>query len=443
MWDVSFMSDETPVGVRGPVSETEFRPKARLKEPNRAQMELRALDLDGILPADHEARTVWAFVESLDLSVLTSSIGSVEGHSGRPATDPRIFMALWLYATIDGVGSARAIERLTEVHDAYRWICGGVPVNHHSLSDFRVGHVEFLDRVLTQSVAVLMKSGSVTLQRVSQDGIRIRASAAAASFRRRVTLEDCLKTAKTQVRRLRAELEQDPEATSRRQSAARQRAATEREARVKEALELMPAAEERKPPKERDRARVSTTDPEANVMKMADGGFRPAYNGQFAVDTGSQIVTGVMASTSGNDQGLLSQMLEQHERRYGKVPAESLVDGGFVALAEIETAAHKGTRVYAPVPQPRDSTREPHQPLAGDSEVLAEWRVRMGTDEAKEIYKQRASTSECVNAQARNRGLRQLLVRGQTNVLAVLLWYAIAHNVVRQVSLAAQSVVLG
>lgn len=443
MWDVSFMSDERPVGAHGGLSERAFRPKARLNEPNRAQVELRALDLEGILPADHVARTVWAFVESLDLSTLTSSIGSVEGHAGRPATDPRIFMALWLYATIDGVGSARAIERLTEVHDAYRWICGGVPVNHHTLSDFRVGQVEFLDRVLTQSVAALMKSGSVTLQRVSQDGIRIRASAAAASFRRRVTLEDCLKTAKTQVRRLRAELEQDPEATSRRQSAARQRAATEREARVKQALELMPAAEERKPPKELDRARVSTTDPEANVMKMADGGFRPAYNGQFAVDTGSQIVTGVMASTSGNDQGLLSKMLEQHERRYGKVPAESLVDGGFVALAEIETAAQKGTRVYAPVPQPRDSNREPHLPLAGDSEVLAEWRVRMGTDEAKEIYKQRASTSECVNAQARNRGLRQLLVRGQTNALAVLLWYAIAHNVVRQVSLATQSVVPG
>lgn len=437
------MSDERPVGAHGGLSERAFRPKARLNEPNRAQVELRALDLEGILPADHVARTVWAFVESLDLSTLTSSIGSVEGHAGRPATDPRIFMALWLYATIDGVGSARAIERLTEVHDAYRWICGGVPVNHHTLSDFRVGQVEFLDRVLTQSVAALMKSGSVTLQRVSQDGIRIRASAAAASFRRRVTLEDCLKTAKTQVRRLRAELEQDPEATSRRQSAARQRAATEREARVKQALELMPAAEERKPPKELDRARVSTTDPEANVMKMADGGFRPAYNGQFAVDTGSQIVTGVMASTSGNDQGLLSKMLEQHERRYGKVPAESLVDGGFVALAEIETAAQKGTRVYAPVPQPRDSNREPHLPLAGDSEVLAEWRVRMGTDEAKEIYKQRASTSECVNAQARNRGLRQLLVRGQTNALAVLLWYAIAHNVVRQVSLATQSVVPG
>jgi transposase len=410
----------------------------RLKSPNRAQMELRALDLEGLLPADHSARAVWAFVESLDLSKLTASIGSVEGGPGRPATDPRIFLSLWLYATVEGVGSARAIERLTEVHDAYRWICGGVSVNYHSLSDFRVGNVEFLDGVLTHSVAVLMKSGAVNLQRVSQDGIRVRASAGAASFRRRVTLEDCLRTAKTQVRRLRAELEQDPEATSRRQAAARERAASEREKRVRRALELMPAAESRKAPKQQDRARVSTTDPEANVMKMADGGFRPAYNGQFAVDTGSQVITGVLASTSGNDQGRLSEMLEQHEERYGKVPEEGLVDAGFVALAEIEAAAEKGTRVYAPVIQPRDPQRDPHQPLADDSPALAEWRVRMGTETAKEIYKERASTSECVNAIARNRGLRQISVRGQAKVYAVLLWYAIAHNVLRGISLLAQ-----
>lgn len=251
----------------------------RLNTPNRSQMELRPVDLECLLPADHSARAVWAFVESLDLSALHEAIRSVEGNAGRPATDPRIFMALWLYATVEGVGSARAIERLTEVHDAYRWICGGVSVNHHSLSDFRVHQVALLDQVLTHSVAVLMKSGSVTLQRVSQDGIRVRASAGAGSFRRRVTLEDCLKTARTQVRRLRAELEQDPEATSRRQRAARERAATEREKRVQRALELMPQAESKKSKEERGKARVSTTDPEANVMKMADGGFRPAYNG--------------------------------------------------------------------------------------------------------------------------------------------------------------------
>jgi len=164
---------------------------------------------------------------------------------------------------------------------------------------------------------------------------------------------------------------------------------------------------------------------------------------RFVVDTASQIVTGVLASTSGNDQGHLSLMLEQHEKRYGRVPEEGLVDGGFVALAEIEAAAKMGTQIYAPVIQPRDSTRDPHRPLPDDSIAVAEWRMRMGTQTGKEIYKQRASTSECVNALARNRGLRQFLVRGQTKVHAVLLWYAIAHNVMRGLSLVAQEVVSG
>jgi transposase len=409
----------------------------RLNMPNRAQMELRPVDLEGLLPADHSARAVWAFVESLDLSALHGAIRSVEGSAGRPATDPRIFMALWLYATVEGVGSARAIERLTEVHDAYRWICGGVSVNHHSLSDFRVRHVELLDRVLTQSVAVLMNQGLVDLKRVSQDGIRVRASAGAASFRRKDALEKCLQAAKTQVRRLREELEQDPEASSRRQVAARQRAATDREKRVQRALELMPKAESKKSADKRDQARVSTTDPEANVMKMADGGFRPAYNAQFAVDTGSQIVTGVMVSTLGSDQGRLTPMLEQHLGRFGRVPAEGLVDGGFVSLSEFDLAAEQGTRVYAPPTKPRDAARDPFQPLPTDSPAIAEWRMRMGTAEAKEIYKQRASTSECVNALARNRGLQRFLVRGQDKVHSVLLWYAIAHNVMRALSLGA------
>src|SRR5215203_2282360 len=193
----------------------------RLVGPNRAQIELRAVDLESLLAPDHAARAVWEFVESLDLSPLYAEVQSVEGRAGRPAIDPRIYMALWLYATIEGVGSARALERLTRQHDAYRWILGGVSVNHHSLSDFRVQHGEFLDKVLTQSVATLMNRELVTLNRVSQDGMRVRASAGASSFRRQPSLERCLQEAEEQVERLRQELEKDPEATNRRQVAAR------------------------------------------------------------------------------------------------------------------------------------------------------------------------------------------------------------------------------
>lgn len=415
------------------------RPKAkgvpRLVVPNRCQMELRTIDLESLLPLDHAARAVWEFVESLNLSPLYAKVQSVEGSAGRPAIDPRIYMALWLYATIEGVGSARALERLTCQHDAYRWILGGVSVNHHSLSDFRVQHGKFLDQVLTQSVAALMKQELVTLKRVSQDGIRVRASAGAASFRRQASLERCLQEAQEQVEHLRAELEKDPEATNRRQLAARQHAAEDRQRRVKAALEQMPDVAAKKPAAEKEKARVSTTDAEARVMKMGDGGFRPAYNGQFAVDTETQIVVGVDVSNSGSDQGQLVPMLEQLEERYKVTPSESLVDGGFAGLKDIEKASEMGSDVYAPVAKPKDKTRNPYEPLATDSPVIAEWRQRMGTPEAKEVYKQRASTVECVNALARNRGLQRLLVRGLDKARAVLLWYAIAHNLMRTLSL--------
>jgi transposase len=431
MTDTLFPIPEPVASVDPP----EARGVPRLVVPNRAQMELRTVDLESLLAPDHPARAVWEFVESLDLSPLYAKVQSVEGSAGRPAIDPRIYMALWLYATIEGVGSARALERLTRQHDAYRWILGGVSVNHHSLSDFRVQHGEFLDGVLTQSVAVLMKQGLVRLNRVSQDGIRVRASAGAASFRRQPSLERCLQEAKEQVKRLREELERDPEATNRRQTAAQQRAVEDRQRRVKEALEQMPKVAAKKPAAEQEKARVSTTDADARVMKMGDGGFRPAYNGQFAVDTETQIVVGVDVSNSGSDQGQLVPMLDQLQERYGVIPSESLVDGGFAGLKDIEKASELGTEVYAPVAKPKDKTRDPYVPLATDSPAIAQWRERMGTAKGKEIYKQRASSVECVNAQARNRGLQRLLVRGLPKVRTVLLWFAIAHNLVRTLSL--------
>lgn len=409
----------------------------RLVRPNRAQMELRAVDLEGLLAMDHPARAVWEFVESLDVSPLYAEVAAVEGVAGRPATDPRIYLALWLYAITEGVGSARALERLTEQHDAYRWICGGVSVNHHSLSDFRVQKGEFLDGLLTQSVAALMSQGLVKLHRVAQDGVRVRANAGAGSFRRQSTLERCLDEAKQQIERLRQELEEDPEATSRRQAAARRRAAEDRRRRVAEALAQMPDAASKKPIGEQDQARVSTTDAEARVMKMADGGFRPSYNGQFSVDTATQIVVGVEVSNHGSDRGKLVPMTKQLQKRYGLTPLESLVDGGFAGLQDLEKASELGTKIYAPVTKPRDPQRDPHEPLATDSPAIAEWRQRMGTPEAKEIYKTRAASVECVNALARNRGLQRLLVRGERKVRAVLLWFAIAHNMMRSLSLRA------
>lgn len=408
----------------------------RVLRPNRAQLELRPTDLESLLPEDHRARAVWDFVSELDLSPWYEAIRSVEGEAGRPAIDPAILLSLWIYATVEGVGSARAIGRLCEQHDAYRWICGGVAVSYRTLAAFRVMHEEKLDALLTQSVVQLVDAGLVRLDRIAQDGMRVRASAGAASFRRRKRLRELEREVQKRIASLRRELEADPAATSRRIQAAREHAARDRRARVRKALaQLREREQEKKSEREREQVRVSTTDPEARVMKMADGGFRPAYNVQLATDVESQVVVGIEVTEAGSDMHQLVPMLEQLDARHARTPREVLVDGGFASLDAIEAADDRGCRVYAPPMKPRNSGRNPHRPLPSDSAAVARWRRRMGAPGAKQKYKDRAATAECVNAQARNRGLLRLLVRGRKRARSVLLLYALAHNAMRSVAL--------
>jgi hypothetical protein len=289
-------------------------------------------------------------------------------------------------------------------------------------------------------VAVLREQGLVDLNRVAHDGMRVRASAGAASFHRRPTLEDCLREAEGQVARLKEELDDDPSAPSRRNAAARERAAGERAERLRQALDRLPELEAKKKAGEKDKARASGTDPVATVMKMADGGYRPAYNIEFSVETAALVIAAVEVTTSGSDAGQITPLDDQIHDRHGDYPKEALVDGGFVNLEDIEAAQAppRGTRVYAPVPEPKDPERDRHAPRPGDGEQVREWRARMGTEPAKAIYRERASTVECVNAQARNRGLIRLLVRGLRKVKAVALWFAIAHNLACGVRLRAQ-----
>jgi len=409
----------------------------RLRHAVRNQVEFRECSLDQLLAEDHQARIVWAYVCGLDLSELEATIQAVEGGPGQAPADQRILLTLWLFATLRGVGSARELNRLCGDHVAYRWICGGVSMNYHTLSDFRTQHVELLDRLLTESVASLMAEGLVTLDRVAQDGMKVRASAGAASFRRQPTLEEALTEAEEQLAQLKKELEADPAASKSRQQAASQRAAEERAARIRAALEQLPKIAESKKPKDREKARASTTDVDARVMKTGDGGFRPAFNVQLATTTDSQIISGVEVTNSGGDQGQLAPMVEQHQERYGQVPDEALVDGGFAKKEDIEKVEQGGTTVYAPVQKSKDPDRDPHTPRSDDSPEVAAWRQRMATDEAKAIYRQRAATAECVNALARNRGLQRFLVRGLRKVKAVVLLYALAHNLMRAVTLRA------
>jgi transposase len=391
------------------------------------------MPLEDLLDSDHQARLVWDFCQGLDLTCLYDQIRSRLGGPGHPAIDPRLCIALWLYATLEGVGSARALAWLCGNHNAFRWLVGGVSVNHHTLADVRVAHDEFLDALLTHSVAVLREQDLVDLNRVAQDGMRVRACAGAASFHRKATLEEHLREAREQVQRLKQELDEgDAAAPSRRQAAAQQRAARERAARLQQALARLPELEAKKKADEKDKARASGTDPEATVMKMADGGFRPAYNVQYSSDCPSGVIVGVDVTTCGSDLGQLAPMNEQVHDRHGVYPREALVDGGFAKHEDIEAAARQGEgcTVYAPVPRPKDPQYDRHAPHPRDSEPVIAWRARMATDAAKAVYRQRASVAECVNAQARNRGLVRLLVRGLRKVKAIALWFAIAHNVV-------------
>jgi transposase len=426
---------------------------AKLRTPVRDQMQLRHESLDQLLPPDHPARAAWAFACGLDLTPWTQRIRSRRGAGGAPAIDPRTLLALWLFATLDGVGSARAIARLCTDHLAYRWLCGDDPVNAHTLADFRTSDPDALDGLLAQSAASLMHQGLADLSRIAQDGVKVRASAGAASFRREPTLRECLAAAEKQVAALKAtddpgdEGAGDDSGLSPGVRAARARAADGRRARVAAALEnldeLRAINADRRTDKKKDPAelRVSTTDPEARRMKLADGGFRPAYNVQFATTTAGGVVVGVGVTQEGCDNNQLVPMLEQLETAYRKTPTAALVDGGYVDRESIEAAEKvHAVKVHAPVKdaaKDRAKGKDPFARRAGDTDGVADWRARMGTGAAQAVYKLRGQTAEWVNALARNRGLRQFVVRGLAKVRSSSLLFALAHNLAQGVRLRA------
>jgi len=428
--------DDLPEVSRSGKEDTGGAP--RLRAPVRDQIELRAVDIDSLIGADHPARVVWGYVESLDLSVLEDGIMAREGLPGHPPIAPRLMLALWLYGTSDGVGSARALAGLCGSHDAYRWLCGGVSVNYHTLSDFRLSCPDFLDDLLTRNVAALSAAGVIDLDEVVQDGVRVRAAAGSASFRRKKSLRKELKKAERLVARLRRESDDDPGAGKRRAEAARGRAARERVARIKAALgkldEIDAERERRARTNKAEVARqgeprVSTTDSEARVMKMADGGFRPAYNGQLATVAQGQVVVGVGMDTTGSDRGRAREMVEQVEARYEQAPKRLLVDGGFNRNDDTEWAAGRGVEVFGPPARNKHKT-DPFAPREKDGPGVAAWRRRMKSPHGKAVYRRRAP-GECINARFRQWGLHRFTVRGCDKAATVLRWFALANNILQ------------
>lgn len=434
--------EETPLMSTAPKQQAGGRAAAggrvRLRQPQRGQVELLPCSLEELLPQEHRARELWAVVEKLELEAFYVGIAAREGSPGRDATDPRLLVALWLYATAEGVGSGRELERRCKRDVAFRWLCGGVSLNHHTLSDFYVEHEAALDALFTQVLAGMLQQGLVGLERMAQDGTRVRAWAGAASFRRNKSLEKCAQAAAAQLAACKRQADERDEAQQRsRQQAAAERAAADRQRRIEAALKQVPkVAEVKKRNRDKAEPRASTTDAEARVMKMADGGFRPAYNVQLATDVESRMVLGVAVTNQGTDTGQLSPMLQQVRQRCGKLPQTVLVDGGFTKLSDIEQAHQAGVRVLAPPPQPKKQGVERFAPKPDDSPEVALWRQRMGTPEAQQEYKLRAATAETVNADLKaHRGLTQVRVRGLNKVRCVALWAALTYNLLRLLSL--------
>jgi transposase len=413
----------------------------RVRAPQRDQVDMHWAALDDLLDPEHPVRSVWAFVEGLDLTPLYDAIKAREGEPGHPPPSPELMMALWLWATVDGVGSARRLDQLCKEHLAYRWLCGGVSVNYHTLSDFYVGHRELLEKLLAGGVAALVEQDLVAPETLAQDGLRVRASAGAASFRRRDRLEELQAAAQRRVQRLRAELEDDSGVADRRRQAARQRAAREHAERIAAAQDRMRELEEERARREKTNKaevakqkepRASTTDADARVMKMPDGGFRPAYNMQIVSDPVSQVIVAVDVETSGSDRGLARPALEGLYAG-GLRPSDYLVDGGFTKNDDIEWAHANGTRLWCPPAQSKHGT-DPYAPRKTDGPGVADWRKRMPSEIGKHMYRERAKV-ECLNADARRMGLRQLTVRGKEKARIVLLWFAVAHNMLRALTL--------
>jgi transposase len=407
----------------------------RLETAERGQIEFQQGSLDDLLSADHRARQVWDYVEGLDLGRLYGRVRTTVQSTGRPAIDPAILMSLWLYATLDGVGSARLLDRLCKREAAYRWLCGGVGVNYHTLSDFRSDAGPVLDDLLSRSMAGLIASGLVDVQTVAVDGLRVRASAGSGSFRTGERLQELYAAAQEAVEQLRTEVEEDPGSAERRTKARRQAAAEDRLRRLEEARRAHAEIEDRraeeareqrrKKPRDDKPARASTSDPQARVMKMGDGGYRPAYNVQITTTATDTHIIGVSVTNSASDRGLLGSAIDDVGRRYAVSPQQALADGGFDSKADIERLHDKKIDVFCPLPN--SGKADPTVPRKDDGPGVIAWRQRMATTHGQVVYKRRF-TCERPHAHMRNHGLQQFLVRGIDKAKAVVLWHVHAFN---------------
>jgi transposase len=317
--------------------------KPRYEVIDREQLCWRQIDIERLIGADHPARAVWEFIGRLDLSAYQEEVRAVEGKAGRPGWEPRLLISLWVYGYSKGVGSARAIEELCQWEPAYQWLTGSRVINAHTLSDFRVKHDKALQGLFVEVLGLLSADGLITLERVMQDGTKIRAKAASDSFRRQERVEKALNEAQEQLSALQAQSEEE---TSRRMAKARQRAARERQERLEQALKEFEQLE--KDDKDKEHRRVSTSDPEARVMKQPGGGYAPSYNVQIDTDAKNGVVVAVGVVQAGNDFEQLEPGIDRVQHNRGETPKEVVTDGGYVSKDTIVAMKQREIEYIAP-----------------------------------------------------------------------------------------------
>jgi transposase len=415
-------------------------PAVRYRRIDRSRVS--AVSLDEQLPADHPARLIWEFVGQLDLSAFRRPSRAVQGHPGAPVLPASLLFALWLLALTEGIRSARWLAQLCRRDLPYQWLCGGQTVNYHTLADFFADHGDALREVFIEHIAALLQHGLIELWQVTVDGRKVLANASKDSYHRAATLDKHLEQAREHLRQVEAGSAEQA-AASARVAAAHRRAARERQQRLERAVAQVRRQQQQRQQSKRsdsqpEQARASESDPDAVKMKMHDGGYRLAYNVQTVTAESSGLIVSVDVTNQGSDNGQLRPRVEQVEHEQQELPGVALADSGFADQQDIERLEQAGVVVLMP---PRDARkdqragRDPYARKRRDSDVVAAWRARMGTAEAQAQYRRRAAVAEGVHAQQANRGWRRFRLRGLVKVATEAWWQALAHNVVRLLSL--------
>lgn len=383
--------------------------KARVRSVNRNQVRMDIIDVEGLIEEDHPARAIWDLSFELDLTPLYERIGAIQGRAGRNAYDPRVLLCVWVYCYSRGWSSAREVSRLSRHEPALRWLTGLEAINYHTLADFRMQNESELDHWMTELLSLLSQAGLVSLERVAQDGTRIRAHASDNSWSGKESLEKHLELVREQIRELKSA---EYEERTKRQQQAQKRAYAEKKQRLERARRELEKLEKSKSRSEK--ARVSRSDPEARIMKRADGGYGPSYNVQMMTDEKAKVVVAVDVCNSAADVHQLLPLLHQVEERLGEKPGQVLTDGGYTSAENVEKMSEQEVEYFSPLPKPKpcgqfqgrgvepefwperfvyDAQDDSYQCPAGERLPLLDRRERPG----KIQYRYRARHSVCQN----------------------------------------------